>query len=82
MRLAALAEMNLIVILILPIHILENAAGRRVKKLSVESRDKELEGREEDQEKTVLQALVIQMSQGKKFLRKKNKRKLKKKKNR
>lgn len=81
MRLAALAEINLIVISILLIHILENAAGRRAKKLSVESREKGLEGPEGGQEKFGLPALVIKTSQGKKFLGKKNKRKLKKKKN-
>ena len=81
MRLVAPEETNSIVISILPIHILENAAGRKVKKLSAESRDKELEDPEEDQEKFALPALVIQMSQTRKFLTKKNKRRLKKKKN-
>ena len=82
MKQVAQAGTSLIVILILPIHILENAAGRKDKKLSVESRDRELAGLEEDQEKSNLQVVKILVFLTKKFLIKKNKEKVKKKKKR
>ena len=77
-RLVVQAGMSLTAISTLPIHTLENAAGRKVKKLSAGSRDRGQVGPGEDPEKF---NLLVKKTPAILRLRKKNKRKLKRKKN-
>ena len=75
---AVLAGTSLTAISTLPIHTLENAAGRKAKKLSAGSRDRDQVGPGEDPEKF---NLLVKKTPAILRLRKKNKRKLKRKKN-